>query len=97
MRTFNVETQTDPAKDYSYGSAQQMLLATDCKAKRILQWRYAFRLPQYVIDAIDAAGYGVCRIGCTTYKSSTWALYKREKRINDQQYRHNRCCISCIP
>ena len=71
------KAETVLVEEFVFASKMQQSKAAALKAERILKTGYKTRLPQYVIDAANAAGYAVKSIGWTTGKSSTWAFFKK--------------------
>ena len=74
---FDVLACTKPAVGYPYRSEGQASEARTLNAERVFEWRHVVFLPNYVEKAIQAAGYKAKRIGWTTWKHSTWALYRQ--------------------
>jgi hypothetical protein len=77
-KTFDFKKETIPINEYNFPAkaSDQKMKASHYNVKRILKFRYATQLPQYIQLAAEEAGYSCVRIGYTTYRSSTWGFYK---------------------
>lgn len=74
-RSFNFYAETTPTIGYKFRSKQQEQTAKHYKVERVLEFRYTFELPNYILEAAERAGYKAVQIGYTTRKSSTWGFY----------------------
>jgi hypothetical protein len=78
MKTFDIATQTTPAAEFDYASDAQRERGLRCD--RVLKFRYINGpvecLPQYVLKAIEEAGYKAEVIGSSTYKYTLVGLTK---------------------
>ena len=66
-----------PVADWKPGSKRQVKLAILANARYVLVRPYEFELPTWVKEELTAKGYSAKQIGYTTYKSSTWAVFKK--------------------
>jgi hypothetical protein len=78
MKTFDIATQTTPAAEFDFVYAAQRERGLRCD--RVFRFRYINGpvecLPQYVLKAIEEAGYKAEVIGSSTYKYTLVGLTK---------------------
>jgi hypothetical protein len=86
MKQFNIETETTPVADFKF-AGRQSEMAKLTNSVRVFTWRdvrgNVNLLPNYVINAIRAAGYEAHCLGGTTYSHSVIGLSVRTQGTED--------------
>ena len=79
MKTFDFMKETQPITDNirRMMTTGQRARASSNNCTRILRWRFATTLPQYVVKAGKDHGYKPILLGYTTFHSSTWGWTRK--------------------